>query len=539
MTIASETNRWAYTGDGSTTGFAYTNRIFASSDLQVFLDAVLQTEATHYTVSGVGSGSGGDVQFLSAPANASSVVVVRDVPATQGTDLPIGGAFPSTTVEDSFDKLTVLVQQNADKIARALVLAESDTGSIGTLPDTATRASKYLAFDGAGNPAAGASLADQTVSHATDVFSGDAAETDFTLSTSPASATATDVFISGVRQRPTTDYTVSGATLSFTSAPPTGTDNILAIARATFAGVPSDGSVSAIKLAAGGVGTAALADDAVTAAKLAGSAVMSAKIAAGAVTEAKLAAGLVSLPSPSISGCVPSSAADTAHDIAFTAGKCVNAAGDKVLTLPAYTKQFDVAFAEGDAAGGFGAALPTSGTYYVFAITKDADGTVDYVGDTSSTGVNKPSGWTVEREVFRLMTDASANLLAFSGHALAGGAVEILLNSPILNVSSSSGNTTATLATLSVPTGKKLTALMHAGSTSGAQRVYVSSPDVNDDAPAGTVAPLYNAGSASAAEVMGEVSRRTNASGQIRYRGSHATNFIQIVTVGWIDERIV
>jgi len=154
MTISSETNRWAYTGDGSNTAFAYTNKIFASSDLQVFLDAVMQTETTHYTVSGVGNVAGGTVTFVTAPANAASVVVVRDVPKIQGTDLPLGGAFPSTGVEDAFDKLTVLVQQNADKVARALVLAESDPDSVGTLPDKATRSLKFLGFDAVGEPVA-------------------------------------------------------------------------------------------------------------------------------------------------------------------------------------------------------------------------------------------------------------------------------------------------------------------------------------------------------------------------------------------------
>ena len=58
-----------------------------------------------------------------------------------------------------------------------------------------------------------------------DRFSGDSAETDFTLTTDPESENNTQVFISGVYQQKDT-YSVSGTTLTFSTAPPTGTDNI-------------------------------------------------------------------------------------------------------------------------------------------------------------------------------------------------------------------------------------------------------------------------------------------------------------------------
>lgn len=57
-------------------------------------------------------------------------------------------------------------------------------------------------------------------------FSGTGAQTAFTLAAPTGNATNLEVFISGVRQVPTTDYTVSGTTLTFTSAPPSGTNNI-------------------------------------------------------------------------------------------------------------------------------------------------------------------------------------------------------------------------------------------------------------------------------------------------------------------------
>lgn len=91
----------------------------------------------------------------------------------------------------------------------------------------------------------------QTASFTTDTFSGDGADTTFTLSVAPGTVNALQVYISGVRQTPTTDYTVSGTTLTFTTAPTIGTNNILAIAiTAHDTGTPSDGTVTSAKLAA-------------------------------------------------------------------------------------------------------------------------------------------------------------------------------------------------------------------------------------------------------------------------------------------------
>lgn len=64
-----------------------------------------------------------------------------------------------------------------------------------------------------------------TASFPFDQFSGNGSTTAFTLSYSPASTTSLMVSISGVVQNPNT-YTLSGLTLTFSAAPPTGTNNI-------------------------------------------------------------------------------------------------------------------------------------------------------------------------------------------------------------------------------------------------------------------------------------------------------------------------
>ena len=65
---------------------------------------------------------------------------------------------------------------------------------------------------------------------AKDTFNGTGSQTDFTLSI-PATTNGVEVFVENVQQVPTTAYTVSGTTLSFTAAPVSGTGNVYVIHR--------------------------------------------------------------------------------------------------------------------------------------------------------------------------------------------------------------------------------------------------------------------------------------------------------------------
>ncbi len=75
-------------------------------------------------------------------------------------------------------------------------------------------------------------------------FSGDGSTTDFTLDSSPNSTLDIEVFVGNVRQDPNSAYTVSGTTLAFTGAPPSGTNNIYVVHQAKAVGTidPAVGS---------------------------------------------------------------------------------------------------------------------------------------------------------------------------------------------------------------------------------------------------------------------------------------------------------
>ena len=70
-----------------------------------------------------------------------------------------------------------------------------------------------------------------------DRFSGNASTTAFTLSAVPANAESMQVFVNNVRQDSGQAYTVSGTTLTFTSAPSAATGNIYVIFNSVIAGI--------------------------------------------------------------------------------------------------------------------------------------------------------------------------------------------------------------------------------------------------------------------------------------------------------------
>jgi hypothetical protein len=70
----------------------------------------------------------------------------------------------------------------------------------------------------------------------TDTFSGNGSTTAFTMTVAPANTSSIIVAITGVLQDPST-YSVSGTTLTFSAAPPTGTSNI----SVRYLGIPASG----------------------------------------------------------------------------------------------------------------------------------------------------------------------------------------------------------------------------------------------------------------------------------------------------------
>ncbi len=154
MTVSTTNTRNSYSGNGSTTVFAYTFKIFDDDDITVIVRTdstgveATKTKTTHYTVSGVGSASGGNITFGSAPASGETVVLLRTTARTQLTDYTPNDPFPAATHEDALDKLTLIAQELQEEVGRSLKLSQTNT--IATAQFTvgaADRANKILGFD--------------------------------------------------------------------------------------------------------------------------------------------------------------------------------------------------------------------------------------------------------------------------------------------------------------------------------------------------------------------------------------------------------
>ena len=117
MTISITTNKAAYIGNGVAISFAIPFPFLAQEHLKVYqLLNDIQTERTDWTV------SEGNLVFATAPADNAQIVIMREVPLTQETDYRENEILPAETLERCFDKLTMQIQQLAEKSARAVTV---------------------------------------------------------------------------------------------------------------------------------------------------------------------------------------------------------------------------------------------------------------------------------------------------------------------------------------------------------------------------------------------------------------------------------
>lgn len=160
MTISSTYSPVQYNGNGVTTVFAVPYEFYAASDLVVKSTVILTgvtttlTITTDYTVSG-GSGSTGNVTFVTAPASTVRITIERAIPYTQTQDYQENTAFPAATLETGLDKAVVMAQQAKAAADLALKFPSTDpSASRGEIPNSVSRANAILSFDANGVPSA-------------------------------------------------------------------------------------------------------------------------------------------------------------------------------------------------------------------------------------------------------------------------------------------------------------------------------------------------------------------------------------------------
>ena len=143
MTIASSTRKAGpFTGDGASTIFAFSFKVFSAADLYVVKAATatraetVLTLTTDYTVSlnaDQNNNPGGTVTLTSVLASGHTLTLTSSVGYLQPTDLTNQGGFYPQVITTALDRLTILAQQLKEKLDRAAVVPISSTLTVDAL----------------------------------------------------------------------------------------------------------------------------------------------------------------------------------------------------------------------------------------------------------------------------------------------------------------------------------------------------------------------------------------------------------------------
>jgi hypothetical protein len=237
-----------------------------------------------------------------------------------------------------------------------------------------------------------------------------------------------------------------------------------------------------------------------------------------------------------IDGLIMSTAGSSAT-MSIGAGQAADSTNSVNLDLLSGINKTTSAWAVGSGNGGLDTGSIANGTWYYFYVIRRPDtGVVDIVFSTNSTAPTLPASYTQYRYIGAGFTNGGAQWTRFvqDGNYFRW-------YTPVLDIDAATG-TTAGLSTLSVPMGRKMLAKYNvytSDGTTGAGRIYLSDPDVEDLAPSVTAAPLSAVGFNGAVSDIGIGFGEcfTNTSAQIRRRGQNANTFCRLATLGWVDMR--
>ena len=178
----------ALTADSSATSFALNYVVGSSASILVSVAGVIQEPEVAYNI----SGGGANIVFTAAPTTGDTVFVVFLGVAQDIGTLGTGAITSQTSLGEAPQSDDVLLLYDTSATALKKV-------TIANLFDTQMTAAKYV----------------------TRTLTGNGSTTTVTV-TNGHNVDSVIVTENGIVQRPTTDYTVSGTTLTFTTAPASG-----------------------------------------------------------------------------------------------------------------------------------------------------------------------------------------------------------------------------------------------------------------------------------------------------------------------------
>lgn len=132
---------------------------FEEGDVNVYVDGVLKTITTDYTITG-GSGTGGTVLMsVTGISGGSSVVLTRDVALERTTDFPTSGPFDVSSLNNELDKIIAVQADLKSRVDRSIQATDYDEDASIYLPSKNDRKGKVLAFNAStGNVEVGATV---------------------------------------------------------------------------------------------------------------------------------------------------------------------------------------------------------------------------------------------------------------------------------------------------------------------------------------------------------------------------------------------
>jgi hypothetical protein len=399
MTVAAATPRVQYTGNGVTTAFAFSQKVFTLTDILVYREVISTgvttlVNSSEYTVAGSALATGGysdaTVTFTVAPTTDHKITLVRSTPKAQDTDYVTNAGFPADGHENATDKLVMALQEMVYDISRCIKQNVSANGDL-TFPSLIAG---FLYSNGS-------TLEFKTLGDITTVPTYGAAF-GYGLDASKAAAPtqgalylATDTkkfyrcYVNGTWSLDTTFalVTANGLLAAEGTAPSTAAGQLGLYTKDTsgqpewFYRKESDGTEIQI------------------------------------TSNGKLILPLDTTIAPKTSGFIDGGIAsnnsgDATNDIDFAALTCRAVSDDADITVAAMTKRVDAAWAVGSAAGGMdtGSVGASPVMVHVFAIKKDSDGVGDIIFTLAAiaTGPTMPSGYTKKRYLYSLHWTGSA-----------------------------------------------------------------------------------------------------------------------------------
>lgn len=136
MTVSTNSRRAGpYAGNGVTTNFAFTFRMFSADDLvatQADADGVEtvldnDTDYTGTLNADQNSNPGGSITLTTALPTGETLVITSAVAAAQSTNITNAGGFYPEVIETALDRAVVLVQQLEELIGRAMTIPVTNT----------------------------------------------------------------------------------------------------------------------------------------------------------------------------------------------------------------------------------------------------------------------------------------------------------------------------------------------------------------------------------------------------------------------------